>query len=805
MTRIPCHAVAARSARPRSNFSRTKIRKHKVILESVTQERKKLRSVISFETRPPPGYTFITAGNPSFTSGCKELCRKNGSRVYTVSTTPHQRTHNLSQQVHRIGYHFPSTVVATLCMERGLFLSSTGKVVAYQREGRDIHAGKQISSEQSQSTINVEARDAIKDLFSNIPDGDLDQIINTAFRKGKRKVGTAVELPLARRVQLAVVAHIRHAYTDYDRLLKITSFQQARAAVEEPCLEKLVHWRGDDENGATVLEDVFREVIIISDDEDDVRSVEAQRLDDNRAQKHGLESRAFEPAHIMSTNRRIFKTAKTIAGPQISAIDSSSLDALQSHPSRTADQRDHDFGGARRYEAWHRARHRYSNLSNSCWPTPLVDQLGGRRAPIILSPNVSSRTPGSHREESAILSRDFYQPNWQRQIHQTTATTPRHRDRVLQPMETEYLVRQHCTYLNVSPAYEYQQGSCPSRRNPFSINSTFEGHHDFRPYTRQRAIPLDDRVSTLGQLSGYHLVEHVNNRPIYPAPLLTQTMTGIPDRRVSPPFGGRAKQNELFPQVLAHRAGRHDPHSVLHFNTLPARESNRPPPRLSPYLGNRDPRWVIMSESNRNELGCSKNFQYHDMAKRPAALKGVSQVDAHLNYEDDQYCPRQQHRIHTDDNLSTFANVNSVLPPIPDLEGFDTQTSETGVLKYYQIRQDRTQPAIVQTSPRIVAPRCETSQYTPFNITRKDSHFTSPPRLGTVNNHGSLPNVLRSQAPKETFHEMDSKQPTDHRVGVYRPSEVWDAEARSRPVYNFSAIPSPSRLYPSQGPRPTFH
>ena len=74
---------------------------------------------------------------------------------------------------------------------------------------------------------------------------------------------------MARRVQLAVVAHIRHVYTQYDRLLKITSFQDARAAVEEPCLAKLVQWRGDDENGTTVLEDVFREVIVISDDEDD--------------------------------------------------------------------------------------------------------------------------------------------------------------------------------------------------------------------------------------------------------------------------------------------------------------------------------------------------------------------------------------------------------------------------------------------------------------------------------------------------------------------------------------------------------
>lgn len=65
-----------------------------------------------------------------------------------------------------------------------------------------------------------------------------------------------------------MVAHIRHVYTDYDRLLKTTSFHEARSHVEEPTLARLVAWRGDDENGKTVLEDVFREVIVISDDED---------------------------------------------------------------------------------------------------------------------------------------------------------------------------------------------------------------------------------------------------------------------------------------------------------------------------------------------------------------------------------------------------------------------------------------------------------------------------------------------------------------------------------------------------------
>ena len=90
--------------------------------------------------------------------------------------------------------------------------------------------------------------------------------------QGKNKVGTAANLPLPRRVQLAVVAHIRHVHTKYDSLLRSTTFQDARARVEAACLRKLTEWRGDDENDkadADEMEEILREVIVISDDEDE--------------------------------------------------------------------------------------------------------------------------------------------------------------------------------------------------------------------------------------------------------------------------------------------------------------------------------------------------------------------------------------------------------------------------------------------------------------------------------------------------------------------------------------------------------
>ena len=91
-------------------------------------------------------------------------------------------THNLSQHVHRIGYHFPSTVVAAVCSELGLYLTSAGKAVPFHTLGA-LENRPPSDAEVSQEVINTEARDTIKDLFPNIPDNDLFQIIKTSFQK----------------------------------------------------------------------------------------------------------------------------------------------------------------------------------------------------------------------------------------------------------------------------------------------------------------------------------------------------------------------------------------------------------------------------------------------------------------------------------------------------------------------------------------------------------------------------------------------------------------------------------------------
>ncbi|KAL8726261.1 MAG: hypothetical protein Q9166_006807 [cf. Caloplaca sp. 2 TL-2023] len=127
-----------------------------------------------------------------------------------------------------------------------------------------------VEDEMSQDEIDTKAASAIRELFPKIPERDVQQIVSRAFTKGQAKVGTAKDQPFIRRVHLAVGAHIRHMYTDYDRLLKEHKhgWLDARAMVQPVTLDKIIEWR-DEKDEPDAVEDILREVIVIPDDEDE--------------------------------------------------------------------------------------------------------------------------------------------------------------------------------------------------------------------------------------------------------------------------------------------------------------------------------------------------------------------------------------------------------------------------------------------------------------------------------------------------------------------------------------------------------
>ncbi|KAJ8062346.1 hypothetical protein OCU04_008891 [Sclerotinia nivalis] len=209
--------------------------------------------------------------------------------IFIVSRSKEDNS-KISEHVFRTGYHFREVIV-----------DEARKIVGDTVISNTTHGSIEPIPE-SQEEINKQADDAIRDLFPRIPNTDRQRIIEHAFQKGVKfhgepTVGLQADLPLARRVQLAVLAHIRHTHTRYDKLLRETSWINARKVVEPVCLDVLVKWRGDEETGRDQMDEILREVVIITDSDDE----DEDDSDDSEEEENEEEEGTFaEPAALVN-------------------------------------------------------------------------------------------------------------------------------------------------------------------------------------------------------------------------------------------------------------------------------------------------------------------------------------------------------------------------------------------------------------------------------------------------------------------------------------------------------------------------
>ncbi|KAI0013278.1 hypothetical protein F4779DRAFT_444600 [Xylariaceae sp. FL0662B] len=274
--------------------------KHKTYFESVenTDRKKKLEFQITTDRHPPPGFEFIPTGHPELSQLCKELSREQDAMIFIVSDS--KNPENLEHHMNRAGYHFRQMIVD---QARSQLMKS-----GHSDRAARTHPGGPEPIPQSQADINREADAVLRDLFPRIPNTDRHEIIQHAFQKGGKfngeyKVGMAKELTLARRVQLAALAHIRHTHTRYDELLKESDWANARKAVEKPCLDIIVKWRGDEETGRDQLDEILREVIEISDTEEDSEN-ETSSADDAVVQRVSARPAALPAVHQSAAQGR---------------------------------------------------------------------------------------------------------------------------------------------------------------------------------------------------------------------------------------------------------------------------------------------------------------------------------------------------------------------------------------------------------------------------------------------------------------------------------------------------------------------
>ncbi|KAG6005948.1 hypothetical protein E4U21_007512 [Claviceps maximensis] len=342
--------------------------KHHTYFEFVEnkEKKKKLEVQVTRAKTPPPGFEFVPIGNPVLTSACKELSRERDAMIFIVSSVA---TNCLSQQVNRLGHHVRQTIVE----------AARESIAHLPQSGAATPDGKPEPIPESQAEYHLQADAALRDLFPRIPNTDRQIIIEHAFTrvsiplhgssqcsltnriisqrtngKVEQPVGFSDDISLARRVQLAVLAHIRHAHTRYDELLKEAGWQMARRAVEELCLDIIVKWRGDEETGRDQLDEILREVVIISDSEGD--ESEEETTDDSSAEDSGsvtsvvVVSEQSVPVQSIASRGHV-PSPGLAAGPSrmlTHARDNQPRGSLDRGPiSSRKDQR-----GFKRYRAW---------------------------------------------------------------------------------------------------------------------------------------------------------------------------------------------------------------------------------------------------------------------------------------------------------------------------------------------------------------------------------------------------------------------------------------------------------------------
>lgn len=275
----PSHLVA--KLEPRK--LKSKYHSYFEFAENTEKKKNKLEYQVTDDAKPQPGFKFVPIGDPILTNECKDISRELGAMIFIVSASKEENS-KISEHMYRTGYHFRESIVDQA-------LEKLGERTISAPDGSQLVE----PIPESQDEINTQADAAIRDLFPRIPHTDRQIIIEHAFKKGalfhgEPTVGLQPTIPLSRRVQLAVLAHIRHTHTRYDRLLRETTWMNARKAVEPVCLDVLVKWRGDEETGRDQMDEILREVVIITDSEDSDDSSDEDDTSDDEGEMSSASS-----------------------------------------------------------------------------------------------------------------------------------------------------------------------------------------------------------------------------------------------------------------------------------------------------------------------------------------------------------------------------------------------------------------------------------------------------------------------------------------------------------------------------------
>ncbi|ORY03334.1 hypothetical protein BCR34DRAFT_591627 [Clohesyomyces aquaticus] len=142
-------------------------------------------------TPMPQGYAFLPKGNQYKTLHCRRLTREAGKTVYVVE-----------DRKKAVGIRVPKSIFFRV-----------------QSLARETHTTRVAATERRDAALIRQAEAELHTLFPKIPKKEMEVVLKRAFRKHSGRVGRTGKEPMRKKVQLAVIAHIRHTHTEYDQLL----------------------------------------------------------------------------------------------------------------------------------------------------------------------------------------------------------------------------------------------------------------------------------------------------------------------------------------------------------------------------------------------------------------------------------------------------------------------------------------------------------------------------------------------------------------------------------------------------------
>ncbi|KAL1593757.1 hypothetical protein SLS60_010489 [Paraconiothyrium brasiliense] len=166
-------------------------------------------------TAMPKGYAFLKKGIKYKTLHCRKLTHEAGKTVYVVES---------NKKV--LGIRVPRDILSHV-----------------HAQANETFPARKLATEKRDTAMIRQAAEELDSQFPKIPKEDRDLVLKHGFKKYSGRVGRTSLIPLPRKVLYAVIAHIRHKHTKYDKLLEggMTK-DDARKAILKKIQDTLRDW-----------------------------------------------------------------------------------------------------------------------------------------------------------------------------------------------------------------------------------------------------------------------------------------------------------------------------------------------------------------------------------------------------------------------------------------------------------------------------------------------------------------------------------------------------------------------------------